>query len=162
MKYCPNCTKKIEVKKIDGKNRFQCSDKSCGYIYWNNPIPVVGIIVETGDGIVLAHNKRAPKGIFSIITGFLEADEHPEAAAVRETMEELGLSGLETRFMGIFPFPLANQIIIAYHIKAEGKVVLNEELDEIKIVHRDDLNGYAESGKFEIQKWLNELRVLKK
>lgn len=161
MKYCPNCKSKIEVVIIDGRNRFSCTDKSCGYIYWNNPIPVIGILVETKEGIILAHNVNTPKDLFSIITGFLEADEHPEDAAIRETKEELGLTATVTTFLGIFPFSAANQIIMAYHIKAKGTIELNEELDATQIVQRNDLNGYVETGKFEVQKWLTELKVLK-
>ncbi|MBI3234684.1 MAG: zinc ribbon domain-containing protein, partial [Bacteroidetes bacterium] len=77
MNYCTKCGKTLTKKIIDQKERLCCIDTSCGFIYWNNPIPVVGIVVETEDGIVLAHNKLAPEGIFSIITGFLEADETP-------------------------------------------------------------------------------------
>jgi len=105
---------------------------------------------------------NTPKGIFSIITGFLESDEHPKDAAIREMKEELGLNAVETNFLGIFPFSKANQILMAYHIKAEGTIELNEELDEITLIKRTDLNGYSESGKFEVQKWLDELNVSNK
>ncbi len=162
MKYCPNCKSNLEVKIIDGKKRLNCSGNSCNFIYWNNPIPVVGILVETDKGIVLAHNVLTPKNIFSIITGFLESDEHPEDAAIRETKEEFGLDATETDFLGMFPFSAANQILMAYHIKAKGNIELNEELDEVKIIQRSELNGYSKTGKFEVQKWLNELNVLNK
>lgn len=160
MRYCSKCGKTLTKKVIDQKERLCCVDNSCGFIYWNNPIPVVGIVVETRDGIVLAHNKLAPKGIFSIITGFLEADETPELASQRETKEELGLETLETNFLGIFPFQRANQIVIAYHIVATGEIHLNEELDEFKVVQRTDLLEYTKNSKFEIQEWLDNLNVL--
>lgn len=160
MKYCIKCGKILTKKVIDQKERFCCTDINCGFIYWNNPIPVVGIIVETDRGIVLAHNKLAPKGIFSIITGFLEADETPELASQRETKEELGLDTIETNFIGVFPFSKVNQIIIAYHIVATGQIELNEELDEYKIVQKDELLDYSKNHKFEVQEWLNKLNVL--
>ena len=160
MKYCSKCGKPLIKKVIDKKERLCCVDESCGYIYWNNPIPVVGIIVETAKGIVLAHNRSAPKGIFSIITGFLEADELPEIAAERETKEELGLDTVETNFLGIFPFAKANQIVIAYHVVASGEIELNEELDEYKIVQKTDLLDYKKNNRFEVQKWLDKLNVL--
>ena len=160
MNYCTKCGKTLTKKIIDQKERLCCIDTSCGFIYWNNPIPVVGIVVETEDGIILAHNKLAPAGIFSIITGFLEADETPEIAAQRETKEELGLDAIETHFLGVFPFPKANQIVITYHIVATGQIELNEELDASKIVQKTDLLGYSKNNTFEVQEWLNKLNVL--
>ncbi|MEO5979255.1 MAG: NUDIX domain-containing protein [Chryseolinea sp.] len=160
MKYCSKCGKTLTTKAIDHKERICCIDNSCGFIYWNNPIPVVAIVVETANGIVLAHNKLAPRGIFSIITGFLESDETPELASQRETKEELGLDTIETNFLGVFPFQKANQIVIAYHIVAKGQIQLNEELDEIKMVQKSDLLGYSKNNKFEIQEWLDNLNVL--
>jgi NADH pyrophosphatase NudC (nudix superfamily) len=162
MKYCPKCKSDLDIKVIDGKKRFCCTNSTCGYIYWNNPIPVVGILVETNKGIVLAHNVNSPPNIFSIITGFLESNEHPKDAAIRETKEELGLDAIETELLGIFPFSAANQILMAYHIKAKGEIELNEELDKVKIIQRNDLNGYSKTGKFEVQRWLNELNVMVK
>ncbi len=162
MKYCPICKNDLKVKKIEGRERLSCSNSSCSYIYWNNPIPVVGVLVETEEGIVLAHNVNTPKGIFSIITGFLEADEHPKEAAIRETNEELSLVTEEINFLGIFPFSVANQIIMAYHIRASGTILLNEELDGIKIVQREALRGYSKTGRFEVQEWLDHLNVLEK
>ncbi|HTF80640.1 MAG TPA: NUDIX domain-containing protein [Cytophagales bacterium] len=160
MKYCTRCGHALIIKLIDQKERWCCADDSCGYIYWNNPIPVVAIVVETKDGIVLAHNKVMPLGVFSIITGFLEADESPEYAARRETLEELGLDVQEIDFLGIFPFARANQILIAYHVFAVGEVTLNEELDAFITIQRDALVGYTRNQQFEIQEWLDKLQVL--
>jgi len=160
MKYCAKCGNTLNRKIIDQKERLCCDDQSCGYIYWNNPIPVVAALVETEKGIVLAHNKLAPEGLFSFITGYLEADESPEYASARETKEELGLDAVESSLIGIFPFQKFNQIIIAYHIIATGQIQLNEELDECIIVQRTDLLGYTQSNRFEIDKWLDKFRVL--
>ena len=92
--------------------------------------------------------------------GFLESDETTESAAQRETKEELGLDSISTAFLGVYPFARANQIIIAYHIFAKGEVKLNEELDQFKIVQKEDLFGWRDTGRFEVEKWLSRLSVL--
>jgi NADH pyrophosphatase NudC (nudix superfamily) len=160
MNYCFSCGKALSTKEIDGKERLYCTAPGCGYIHWNNPVPVVGILVETAEGIILANHKNTPKRFFSIITGFLEADESPEQAAIRETREELGLDVLSTEFLGVLPFQRANQIVIAFHARATGVIRLNEELVDYKVVQRNDLYGYATNNRFEIQDWLNRLNVL--
>jgi NADH pyrophosphatase NudC (nudix superfamily) len=119
----------------------------------------VAIVVETEQGVVLAHNKLAPQGFFSVITGFLEADETPENAAQRETKEELGLDHVSTNFIGVFTFAMTNQILIAYHIIAKGDIQLNEELDEFKIVAKEDLFMWNTTSKFEVGEWLKRLNV---
>lgn len=162
MKFCPSCGEQLTKENIDGRRRLRCSNNnSCNYIFWNNPTPVVAMVVETKDGIVLAHNKRTPAGIFSIITGFLEMGESPEDAAKRETLEELGLQAISATLIGLFPFSRAGQIIMAYHVLANGEIVLNEELDDYKIVQREELLGYENNLRFEVQEWLNKLSVLK-
>ena len=160
MRYCPKCKEELIKSIIDNKERLRCSGVSCGFVFWNNPIPVVAIVVEVDEGIVLAHNKQAPKGIFSMITGFLEADETPEYAAQREVQEELGLDTTAITFLGLFPFARMNQLIIAYHVQAKGVIKLNDELDETIIVQKDELVGWRETGKFEVADWLSKLKVL--
>jgi NAD+ diphosphatase len=48
MKFCPQCGKPLELKFRDDRDRLQCTDQSadCGYVFWNNPTPVVAAIVE--------------------------------------------------------------------------------------------------------------------
>ncbi|RAV98938.1 NUDIX domain-containing protein [Pseudochryseolinea flava] len=160
LKFCPKCGKPLVSKSIEGKSRLCCADNDCGYIFWNNPIPVVAMIVETSQGIVLAHNKLAPKGMYSVITGFLESAESPEEAAIRETKEELGLDTDQITFIGMYPFVKTNQLLIAYHIMASGEVMINDELDDFKVVQKDVLHGWRDTNRFEVAQWLQRLSVL--
>lgn len=159
MKYCPKCSHRLVHKQIDGRERLCCDNPGCGYVFWNNPVPVVAIVAETAEGIILAHPKLAPAGLFSIITGFLESGETPEHAAKRELREELGLEATQTTFIGVYTFEKANQIVMAYHIKATGTIQLNDELDEYRVVAHEQLYGWRESGKFEVGEWLKRLNV---
>ncbi len=36
--------------------------------------------------------------------------------------------------IGVYPFPEQNQVIIAYHVMAEGEIRMGEELAEVKSV----------------------------
>ena len=161
MRYCPTCSSPLTEKEIDTRVRLVCTSPTCEYVYWNNPIPVVAMIVEHDDGkIILAHNAAWPEGIFSIITGFLESGEAPEEAAKRETKEELGLDTKEISFVGVFPFARLNQLMLCYHIKATGAIVLNDELDDYKLIEKEELSGYKKSKKFEVDGWLKNRSVL--
>lgn len=163
MKFCPSCTAPIEVAEHDGEPRKLCSER-CGFVLWDNPTPVCAVIVETRQGIVLAHNKNWPPGAYSIITGFLERGETPEQCALRETREELGLQGEIAEFVGFELFngqgysgEEFNQLIIGFYIRADGDIVLDEqELDEVKIIPREKLKGWGTATGKLVQRWLDQ------
>ena len=163
MKYCPQCKADINVQVIDGEERRACSVQ-CGFVFWDNPTPVVAVVVETPDGVVLAHNKLWPAGKYSIITGFLERGETPEICALRETEEELGLRGERAEFIGFELFDGKgfngheyNQVIIGFYVYAEGVITLDEnELDEYKIISVDKLKGWGSATGKIVQRWLDQ------
>lgn len=142
MKFCPECGAPVTDKVIDGASRFVCTNPNCNSIHWNNPVPVVAALVNCSGKYVIAHNVKWPKGVFSLITGYLEADEEAESAVLREVEEELGLQGRIVRFLGNHSFREKNQVIMAYEVEAEGEIALNEELSEVKQLTKDELAGY--------------------
>ena len=161
-KFCPRCSTALEERLLDLRPRMACPDPACGFVFWNNPTPVVGVIVEVEQGIVLAHNVNWPKGVFSIITGFLESGESPELAATRELKEELGLEATSFSFVGNFAFDQMNQLLIVFHMHASGTITLNHELDDFRIVSKDKLIGWNQSQTFQVSEWLKQMRVLEK
>jgi NADH pyrophosphatase NudC (nudix superfamily) len=135
------CGDSLVKKHIDAEERLACAS-DCGYVHWNNPVPVVAGLVKIGNEYILARNSKWPEGFFSVITGFLEAGELPDAAIARETMEELGLTALSSTFIGHYPFPQMNQIIIGYVIEAIGEPVINDEIADIKRLSEKELVAY--------------------
>jgi NAD+ diphosphatase len=141
MKYCPQCSSKLVSKLIDDHERMTCST-DCGFTHWNNPTPVVAALVKLGSNFVLARNAKWPEGFFSVISGFLEAGEAPDSAIARETLEELGLTAKSVKFVGHYPFPQMNQIIIAYVVDAFGDICSNSEIAETKVLTKEELAAF--------------------
>lgn len=154
MKFCPQCATPITHITIENESRLGCPADNCNYVHWNNPTPVVAVIVEVDDGIVMAHNVAWSKPFYSVITGFLEAGEDPEECARRETQEELNLQTEECHLIGVYPFAQQNQVIIAYHIRASGSITLNHELDDYKIIPVNKLKGWDMGTGLAINDWL--------
>jgi NAD+ diphosphatase len=121
------------LRDIDGvaSQRRACSD-DCGYVQWRNPTPAVGAIVEHEGEIILARNSAWPEGFFALVTGYLEANEDPKHAVVREVKEELGLDVVETNLVGNYIFERKNEIMLCYHAIATGTVRLGAELAEYR------------------------------
>lgn len=133
-KFCPQCGLALTEAEISGRVRKKCSAPGCGFVFWDNPTPVVAAIVEHEGRVILTRNKGWPQGWFGIVAGFLERDETPEQGALREVKEELGLDGEIVRFVNYYTFTQRNQVIFAFHIRAEGEITLGDELEAIQSV----------------------------
>ena len=90
VRYCPHCGHPVEEREAYGRIRPVCP--ACGYVHFRSPKLGVSILVERGDRILLVRRAIEPGlGQWSLPSGFMEWDEAPEVAAVRECAEETGL-----------------------------------------------------------------------
>lgn len=125
-----------------------CSS-SCGYVYWENPTPVVAGLVQRGEHFILARNAQWPSGMFSLITGFVEKGESPEQAIARETSEELDVEAEKFQFIGHFSLPELNQLIIAYSVQVIGEIRPSAEIAEVLSLSKTEIEHY-DFGKLEL------------
>lgn len=153
--YCPKCAAPLIDSVVDRESRRICS-RPCGYVHYDNPTPVIGVVVEHEGAVVLAHNRAwPPGGFYGLITGFLERGEAPAQCAVRELKEELNLDAVgEPALIGVYPFERMNQVIIAYHIVASGVISLNEELDDYRHIPFDKCRFWPAGTGFALRDWL--------
>ena len=149
MKYCPECANALVLKRIDGLDRLSCTSANCGFVYWDNPVPVVAALIQYHDKIVIARNALWPENEFSLVTGYLEKNEMPESAAVREVKEETGLDGNVRDLVGCYSLFQKNQIILAYWVVATGTLDIGCEIAEVKLVSREELKSWP-FGRFEL------------
>jgi NADH pyrophosphatase NudC (nudix superfamily) len=153
MRYCPQCRAELLEQTIDNKNRLGCA-AACGFVFWDNPTPVVAAIVEYEGQVLLARNAKWPPDWFALITGFLERGETPEECVLREVEEELGLQGEIAEFVGNYSFPEQNQLLITFHVIARGKVQLNEELIEYKLLPPAEVKPWSMGTGPALRDWL--------
>ena len=132
--FCPRCAAALGARDDGGRPRQACAAEGCGYVFYDNPLPVVAALVELDGHVVLGRGRGWPAGMFGLITGFLERDEAPADGALRELREELALEGEVVGLIGVYPFPQRNELIVAYHVRARGEPVLSDEIVEIKRV----------------------------
>jgi ADP-ribose pyrophosphatase YjhB (NUDIX family) len=123
-------------------------------VHWDNPTPVVAALVETPDGVVLVRDKRWPDDWFGLVTGFLERGESPEEGTLREVEEELGLTGQVVGLIGVYGFSVMHQLIVAYHVRAQGTIRLGEELAAHKVVPADKLKPWPLGTGHAVRDWL--------
>jgi len=135
-----------------GRSRLACS--ACDFVHWNNPLPVLAALVEYEGRILLARNAAWTNGMFALITGFLEADETPEAGIARELKEETNLDVERATLIGVYEFMRKNELIIAYHVEASGTIRLNEELAEYRLLAPERLKPWRAGTGYAVADWM--------
>jgi NAD+ diphosphatase len=154
--FCPRCAALLAERTEQGEVRSACS-ANCGFVHYDNPTPVVAAVVEHDGMVVLAHNRAWPqafRSFYGLITGFLERGESPEECALREVKEELDLVGTEATLIGVYPFEQMNQVIIAYHVPANGTITLNHELDDFRHVPLSECKAWSGGTGSALRDWL--------
>lgn len=152
-RYCPQCGAGLGEAALGGLPRQVCT-AGCGFVHWGNPAPVVAALVEIDGHVVLARNQAWAPGAFGLITGFLEREEDPAQAVLREVKEELDLDADVAVLIGVYPFARKNEVLIAYHVAARGTIRLNEELAEFRLVAPDLLKAWDYGTGLAVADWL--------
>ncbi len=102
-RYCPRCGHPLERRLMGDRERLVCPQ--CGFIFYVNPTPAAGTLVED-DGHVLLIRRAVPprRGYWAFPAGYMEADESAEEAAIRETKEETGLDVALDALLNVYSF----------------------------------------------------------
>jgi NAD+ diphosphatase len=157
-RFCPCCAAALAPRAITGDSgtveRLACPSKGCGYVHWANPTPAVGAIVEHEGDIILARNAGWPPGFFALVTGYLEKNEDPRKAVVREVKEELGLAVVETHIVGNYIFERKNEVMLCYHVVATGTVKLGAELAEYRRHKPESLRPWKRATGLAVADWM--------
>jgi NAD+ diphosphatase len=158
-RFCTHCATPLALVEAaeDGgaKTRLRCP--ACGWTHWNNPTPVLAAVVECvdrGGRLLLARNAAWTQRMFALITGFMEAGETPEAGIAREVKEETALDARAVQLIGVYDFQRMNQIIVAYHVQAEGEVRLSPELAEYKLFEPAEVRCWPAGTGYALADWL--------
>ena len=141
-RYCVVCGYALVERMIpsEGRRRLQC--ESCGHIHYVNPRVVTAIIVEHGGRILLQQRAIEPGlGKWTFPGGFLEMGEAPEAGAVRETKEEVGLEVTITALHGVYSRPHVGITLIVYRgmTESDAAIVGDAESMAVRWYARDEI-----------------------
>jgi ADP-ribose pyrophosphatase YjhB (NUDIX family) len=142
IKYCPKCAHPLIEAKIEDRKRLTCP--TCGWIDYRNPVPAVVAVVRNQDNEILLVKRgvRPSIGSWCLPTGFMEIEETPETACLRELKEETGLEGSILGLIGVYAQRTKvyrNILVIAYDVKAEGEPRAGSDTKEAKFISLKNL-----------------------
>src|SRR3982750_2817599 len=119
--YCPRCGTLMEQRLIDDRDREVCP--ACGFIFYRNPVPAVGVVVALEGNVVMVRRRYEPRaGYWALPAGFMELGESAEDAAIRECHEETGLLVRVDHLLGVFSYGEGQRtgLLIIYAATATG------------------------------------------
>ncbi|OJX97904.1 MAG: hypothetical protein BGO96_13395 [Micrococcales bacterium 73-15] len=143
-RHCPRCGARTRL--VEGGWAARCDVD--GHVVYPRTDPAVIMAVHDGTGrILLARSVAWPERRRSVLAGFVEAGEAPEAAVRREVAEEVGLEIGRVAYAGAQPWPFPASLMLGFHAWVAGapgdeRVVDRVDVpdpapDGIEITHAD-------------------------
>ena len=151
-RFCPRCATALAEAIHGERPRLACS--ACHWVHWNNPTPIVAAVLELDGKLLLARGRGWPPKVFALVTGFLEQNESPRAAVMREVKEETDLDAQSATLIDVYDFAKNNQVIIAYHVVAHGTVRLSDELEDYRLLEPEKVRPWPLGTGLAVADWL--------
>lgn len=155
-KYCPDCGKKLILKKIgdEGLMPYCESCKKPLFDYFSTCI--IALVVNEYNEVALLRQNYISTTYYNLVSGYMKPGETAEETALREIEEEIGIKCNNIQIIGTNWFAKKELLMIefiAYGKKAELK--LSGEVDDARWVKIDDAINMVHpkgSASFEVTK----------
>lgn len=120
---------------------------NCGAEHFPRVDPVVIMLAELGDRVLLGRQPPWPPGRYSALAGFLEVGESIEEAVAREILEESGVQVRDVRYIASQPWPFPSSLMVACIAVAQDEAITIDtyELEDARWFTRDEV-GLALAG----------------
>jgi NAD+ diphosphatase len=136
-RHCAKCGAESAAEEAGWRRK--CS--RCNAFHFPRTDPVVIMLVQHRDKVLLGRQSFWPEGMYSMLAGFMEPGETLEAAVRRETMEEAGVAVARVRYLACQPWPFPASLMIACAAEAtdDALEIDYSELEEAFWATRADI-----------------------
>jgi ADP-ribose pyrophosphatase YjhB (NUDIX family) len=142
MNYCPRCAHPLEDRFVFGRIRRACPE--CGFVFFRELKVAAGALIEQDGKVLLVRRSVDPKkGSWALPAGYVEVDEGPVAAAIRECLEETGLVVRVTNLVNVYHItsdPRGAGVLILYRAVIEsGDLQPGDDASEVAFFAPDGI-----------------------
>ncbi len=136
-RFCSACGLQSEV--ADAGWRRVCPD--CATFHFPRTDPVVIMLIEKDDAVLLGRSPGWPDGMYSLLAGFVEPGETIEGAVRREVFEEAGIRVGPVRYLASQPWAFPSTLMIGCHgVGTTADITLDPvELEDARWVSRAEV-----------------------
>ncbi|GGD47143.1 NAD(+) diphosphatase [Erythrobacter arachoides] len=124
-RFCARCG----APTVIAKGGWQRDCPSCNAQHFPRTDPVVIMLVQHDDALLLGRGRGWPDRAYSALAGFVEPGESMEDAVAREVLEEVGLRVGQVRYVASQPWPFPSQLMIGCHAMAESRTLTVDEAE---------------------------------
>lgn len=145
--FCVNCGAELVPREVEGRLLEGCPNDD--FVLWRDPKVATAVVVETDGGVVLGRRAIEPAlGDWCLPGGFVNDDEGPLEAAVRECFEEIGAKVVVTGLIGVYHIAkreAPSMVGIGYRARVAdgGRLAPGKEMLELQVFALDDLPDLA-------------------
>ncbi|WP_435938623.1 NUDIX hydrolase [Moraxella bovoculi] len=142
MSFCLQCGRPAAHAIPEGDTRPRLVCTSCGYIHYENPKMICGVLALHQDKILLCRRAIEPRyGLWTLPAGFMENGETMADGAKRETVEEAEGVAENLKLYALFDLPNLGQIHAMYLASLQdGKFGVGSESLECGLFSPDEID----------------------
>lgn len=167
--YCPQCGAPLTDRVKFGRVRRAC--RYCGFIHFTDPKVAVAALVTNGSRVLLVRRLAVPRiGYWALPAGYMDADELPEEALVRELAEETGVTVRVMGLLGVTALAGWTErrgVLLLYRAEPTDSVAANvpvagDDVSDVRWFEPDAIPWEAiafESTAETLREWLGERRA---
>jgi len=138
-RFCHQCGAAVTLRFVPEEQRDRLVCDACGFTHYLNPRVVAGVIPERDGGaggrqaLLMRRALEPRRGYWTPPGGYVELGESTEEAALREGLEEVGLTLKLAGLLGVYSRPAVGVVVVVYRARAvEAEPTLGAEALEAR------------------------------
>jgi ADP-ribose pyrophosphatase YjhB (NUDIX family) len=165
VRFCALCGSEMRLRTVlPDQKRFKVC-VSCGFVHFPGPKLVAGcLVVDSGRVLLLRRGIEPQIGKWTFPGGYVDLGESPEAAALRETREEVGLQVQLGRLFGVYSDPAQPLAAVVVYMARPGieRATVTDEATEIRYFAPQDVPWHEiafPTTRDALRDWTAEIRI---
>jgi ADP-ribose pyrophosphatase YjhB (NUDIX family) len=141
IRFCPLCGARLERRPVGWEKKLEMVCSSCGFVYFLGQKVVACTIAMEADRILLTRRAINPaQGKWTFPGGYVDWGEPVERAAIRETLEETGLTVDLGGLIGVYSYVATPVVVVVYEALITGGILTPcHENDRVEWVARGEI-----------------------